>query len=154
MILLLLTIVILVIDYLTGPTIRFPAFFAPPIVLAAWYDGFLWGSLTGLSIIFARFSLERWIWPFVPWPLEDSLITACSGLLMIFIIAWYAARAGRLTREIRLLWGLLPLCMHCHRIRNEANEWERFEAYMETRSKAKFSHGICPRCVEEKSQPR
>jgi len=150
-ILLVITVGILGIDYLTGPTIRFPAFFAPPILLAAWYDGFLWGSLTGMGIVFSRVVLERWIWTHVPWPLEHTLVTAFSAMLMILILAWYAARAGRLTRKIRFLWGLLPICVYCHRIRNEKNEWEKLEAYITDRSKAEFTHGICPSCVIKKS---
>jgi len=147
---LILTLGTLCIDYFTGPEIRFAAFYAPPILLAAWYEGVFWGNLTGLGIVLARFSLERWAWTPPPWPLKDSIITACSGILMIPILVWYTSRAGQLTRTVRLLSALVPICMYCHRIRNETNEYERLEDYIVHRTKSQFSHGICPNCAEQR----
>ncbi|MHB1344542.1 MAG: hypothetical protein ACYCX3_09315 [Thermoleophilia bacterium] len=47
--------------------------------------------------------------------------------------------------EISTLSGLLPTCMNCKKIRDEATgEWSSMEAYISQRSKAEFSHGICP----------
>lgn len=102
-------------------------------------------------MILARLLLELTIWPIVPWPARDSYITASSAMVMIIIVVWYCARAGQLTREIRLLRGLLPVCMYCHRIRNDKDHWERFERYIMTRSQAEFSHGICPYCVAQRA---
>src|SRR5262245_60220950 len=62
------------IDYWTGPTIRFPAAYAIPILIAAWYDGFWLGILTGGSLIFARFGMERYVWTGVPWGSTESLV--------------------------------------------------------------------------------
>ncbi|GAB4246255.1 MAG: hypothetical protein Kow00129_06530 [Thermoleophilia bacterium] len=50
--------------------------------------------------------------------------------------------------EIRTLSGLLPTCMHCKKIRDENGDWVRMEEYISSRSGAKFSHGICPECLE------
>jgi len=55
--------------------------------------------------------------------------------------------AARVT--IRTLEGVLPICAHCKRIRDAANQWVRVEAYVEQRSGAHFSHGICPDCIAE-----
>jgi hypothetical protein len=137
-------------DYVTGPTIRFPAYSAVPILLFAWYEGFLWGSVASAIIVGARFALEAWIWPSVPWPLRDSVVNAITVYAMVLVIVWFTSRAGRLSREVRLLWGLMPLCMYCHRIRTEKGEWEKLEQYITERSQAAFSHGICPTCMESK----
>jgi len=52
--------------------------------------------------------------------------------------------------EIETLSGLLPICMHCKKIRDESSgEWSRLEDYIGRRSKAQFSHGICPECEAE-----
>ena len=49
--------------------------------------------------------------------------------------------------EIRTLQGLLPICMHCHKIREGKDGWTRLEEYVTQHSGAKFSHGICPDCL-------
>lgn len=49
--------------------------------------------------------------------------------------------------KIRTLEGLLPICSHCHKIRDEGQEWRPLESYIQARSKASFSHGICPDCL-------
>jgi sigma-B regulation protein RsbU (phosphoserine phosphatase) len=51
--------------------------------------------------------------------------------------------------EIRTLQGLIPICMHCHKIRDEKEVWTRMEEYVSQRSGAKFSHGICPDCLKK-----
>lgn len=50
--------------------------------------------------------------------------------------------------EIRMLSGLLSICAHCKDIRDEGGYWQRVELYVSKRSEAKFTHGICPKCVE------
>jgi PAS domain S-box-containing protein len=49
--------------------------------------------------------------------------------------------------EVTALSGMLPICMHCKQIRNDAGYWEQIEAYISSRSEAQFSHGICPTCM-------
>ena len=51
--------------------------------------------------------------------------------------------------EIKTLQGIIPICMHCHRIRSEHEAWEKLEKYVEERSDAQFSHGLCPECLEK-----
>ena len=51
--------------------------------------------------------------------------------------------------HIRTLQGILPICMHCHRIRNDQESWERIESYIQEHSEAQFSHGLCPECLEK-----
>lgn len=52
--------------------------------------------------------------------------------------------------EVKALTGLLPICMHCHRIRNDRGYWDQLERYLAQHTDARFSHGICPSCYEEK----
>ncbi|MCX7016680.1 MAG: response regulator transcription factor [Candidatus Sumerlaeota bacterium] len=51
--------------------------------------------------------------------------------------------------HIRTLQGILPICMHCHRIRNDQQSWERIERYIEGHSDAHFTHSLCPECLEK-----
>jgi PAS domain S-box-containing protein len=50
-------------------------------------------------------------------------------------------------REVRTLRGLLPICMHCKRIRDGQGQWTPIEHYVRARTEARFSHGICPDCM-------
>ncbi|MCG8568190.1 MAG: hypothetical protein MI747_24240 [Desulfobacterales bacterium] len=42
---------------------------------------------------------------------------------------------------------VLPICMHCSRIRNRDERWERLEHFFAEHGRLKFSHGICPDCL-------
>lgn len=48
--------------------------------------------------------------------------------------------------ELRALRGLLPICAWCKKIKNEDGQWERLEAYVQSRSTARFTHGVCEDC--------
>ncbi len=47
----------------------------------------------------------------------------------------------------RALQGILPVCSHCHQIRDSAGRWRRFEEYITRHSDALFSHSVCPACL-------
>jgi ligand-binding sensor domain-containing protein len=49
--------------------------------------------------------------------------------------------------DVKMLSGLIPICSVCKRIRNDKGYWDQIEAYIQTHSDAKFSHGICPDCA-------
>jgi ABC-type nitrate/sulfonate/bicarbonate transport system substrate-binding protein len=51
--------------------------------------------------------------------------------------------------EIQTLRGILPICSHCKKIRNDQGAWEQIESYIANHSKADFSHGICPDCIKK-----
>jgi len=52
-------------------------------------------------------------------------------------------------QNVKTLSGLLPICAHCKRVRDDRGYWEQVESYVSTRSEAHFSHGICPECIQE-----
>jgi len=52
-------------------------------------------------------------------------------------------------KHVKTLQGIIPICMHCHKIRVDEEAWHRLEAYIEDHSDAHFSHGICPECIEK-----
>ena len=58
------------------------------------------------------------------------------------------ARLQAALKTIANLEGVLPICAHCKRIREGEDTWVRIETYVEKRSSAQFSHGICPECAE------
>jgi len=51
--------------------------------------------------------------------------------------------------EIKTLKGIIPICMHCKKIRDDQGYWNQIERYIHEHSDAKFSHGVCPECLEK-----
>lgn len=50
--------------------------------------------------------------------------------------------------RINTLEGMLPICASCKMIRDEKGVWHQVEVYIGTRSKASFTHGLCPECLQ------
>ena len=48
--------------------------------------------------------------------------------------------------EVKTLSGLLPICSHCKKIRDDTGYWNQIESYVRDHSDAEFSHSICPEC--------
>jgi sigma-B regulation protein RsbU (phosphoserine phosphatase) len=64
-----------------------------------------------------------------------------------------AERILGLRKEVKQLEGLLPICSYCKRIRDDADRWSSLETFIEKRSEAEFSHGICPDCYRKHVEP-
>ena len=65
-----------------------------------------------------------------------------------------AERILGLREELHALEGLLPICSYCKRIRDADGGYGSLERYIEQRSGAEFSHGICPDCYEKHVRPQ
>jgi len=51
--------------------------------------------------------------------------------------------------EVKTLRGLIPICSHCKKIRDDKGYWNQIESYIHKHSDAEFSHGICPECAQK-----
>jgi PAS domain S-box-containing protein len=51
--------------------------------------------------------------------------------------------------DIKTLSGLLPICASCKKIRDDQGYWNQLERYIQKHSDAKFSHGLCPDCINK-----
>jgi len=49
--------------------------------------------------------------------------------------------------DVKTLSGLLPICAHCKKVRDDRGYWSLIETYIRERSSAEFTHGICPECA-------
>ncbi len=94
------------------------------------------------------------------WHTDVSAVEYISVLTTLFVanavgITVAHFRAERERREeatfeqLRLLHGILPICAHCHRIRDAAGGWEPLHQLVTRTASAEFSHGICPACLEQ-----
>ncbi len=50
--------------------------------------------------------------------------------------------------DVRTLRGIIPICMHCKKVRDDQGYWKQVETYVGEHSEAQFSHGICPECTK------
>ena len=55
--------------------------------------------------------------------------------------------------KTKRLTGLLPICSHCKKIKDNNGAWQQLESYLRSHAEVEFSHGICRECAE-KQQPR
>ena len=51
--------------------------------------------------------------------------------------------------EVKTLRGIVPICANCKKIRDDKGYWNQVEKYLSDHTEAKFSHGICPDCLEK-----
>lgn len=146
-----LSCLILVIDYFTGSLIQFPFMFIVPVGLAAWYSGARWGLVFAIVLPLIRLYFTT-ISP-VPWSFSISLINAAIRIAMLvsytLLIAYIAKQKKELEREVDILEGILPVCSFCKKIRDEQDVWHPMENYITERSGAMFSHSFCPECKEK-----
>ena len=52
-------------------------------------------------------------------------------------------------QEVKVLRGFIPICMSCKKIRDDKGFWQQIESYIQKRSEALFSHGVCPDCYKK-----
>ena len=51
--------------------------------------------------------------------------------------------------EIETLTGFIPICGWCKKVRDDKGYWSQVESYVASHTGAKFTHGICPDCVDK-----
>jgi predicted Fe-S protein YdhL (DUF1289 family) len=138
------SVVILLVDYLTGPFIQFPILFIVPVAIATAAQGVIVGSSVAVLLPLLRLSFFlRWDLP-SSWFLE-SIDTAVDMVILIGFAA-LMHQTIRQGRQIRVLEGMLPICSFCKRIRDESGQWRQLEAFISQRSDASFSHTFCEEC--------
>jgi hypothetical protein len=78
--------------------------------------------------------------------ITDHLLSLLLGISADALSA--ARKTAALTSQIQTLSGLLPICSWCKKIRDDQGYWKQLESYIESRSGATFSHGVCPECAK------
>ena len=52
-------------------------------------------------------------------------------------------------KESKPLTGLITACANCRKVRDDHGDWHRMERYIQSHTRARFSHGLCPECATE-----
>jgi len=142
--------VILAADFLTGPMIHIPILVLIPVFLAAAYSAIRTALVLAIALPLARLFFNAY-WQAASWwgPAAVNAGIRIAVLVALVLIIRAALRVRALSREVRLLRGILPICSFCKRIRTEDGRWVRVETYVSQRTDARFSHSLCPDCVHE-----
>lgn len=51
--------------------------------------------------------------------------------------------------DLKVLTGILTICVSCKSVKDDGGDWVRVEKFIAENTKAMFSHGICPDCVQK-----
>lgn len=146
--LVLLTLCIVGGDYATGPYIEFPFLFFVPVALVSWNHKRGWGFFLSFILPAVRLYFEaQWN---LPWTMTEGCINSVLQVIVLTAFSYLIDRVGtqtrKLTQEVRILQGILPICSFCKKIRTKDNSWVKMEQYISEHSEAQFSHGVCPEC--------
>jgi len=76
-----------------------------------------------------------------------AAVVVTAAIVMTLITG--ASALNRAEAQRKTLSGLLPICSHCKRIRDDAGYWSQVESYVAKYSEAEFSHSLCPSCLLE-----
>jgi hypothetical protein len=148
-------------DALTPVELGFSAFYVLPVLIATWglglYRGLGFALLSAccwycLDLASGRSVTHEFFraWDTFNHLLSHSLIAIVAGSLKAAFLREQQMRVDRdqALQNVHELEGLLPVCAWCKKIRNDEGYWQELEAYLEPRTKASFSHGICPDCAD------
>ena len=104
--------------------------------------------VVALSVILGKASLGMF---------SVSIIFLLGAVFVFLGISLHARMISEIQQTIQ---GLLPICMECKKIRTTGADsgaqesWKEIESYISQRTDARFSHGICPQCLEKVRQRR
>ena len=51
--------------------------------------------------------------------------------------------------ELMELRRIIPICMHCRKVRDDSGFWHNVEDYLHKYTGVQFSHGLCPDCLKK-----
>ena len=117
------------------------------------------------------FSLEGFIYDRNPTPNLRWLYFSLFGAVIIagvaFLLVWRFYKMNHLLKweinerqkiinqleeansHIKILRGILPICVYCKGIRDDKGYWNQLEQYLSEYSDVQFSHGVCEKCLNE-----
>ena len=146
------------VDYVTGYEFGFFLFYFLPIVIAAWKVGptssYLISILSSIVWLLSDISSH---------PYSSALFAFWNTIMLLLCfltIAYSTFKIQFLLREkhdtsrprlsqVKTLIGLIPICASCKKIRDDKGDWQRIEEYIEERTNAEFTHGLCPDCFDK-----
>jgi hypothetical protein len=82
-------------------------------------------------------------------PLGHAIAAVTVTSVTVIALLTGASALDKAEAQRKILGGLLPICAHCKRIRDDKGYWSQVESYVSKHSEAEFSHSLCPECLAE-----
>lgn len=135
------------------------------------YIAWLYGMLAGLTLGVAMIPITLYVYS--QFAVSTSYVAFASSPAYIALEILAAVALGRLrTKNLQLsnkeaalaaangnlqavlaqvkeLGGVHSLCTSCKKIQDDDGAWKRIDTYLLEKTKAEFSHGMCPGCAQE-----
>jgi len=98
------------------------------------------------------------------WKIIGGIIAVLSvGIYLFTIVSKYNQKLEQINQkleetviklqkaisQVKKLSGLLPICSHCKKIKDDKGYWNQIESYVREHSDAEFTHGICEECAKK-----
>ena len=103
--------------------------------------------------------VDHFLHPEIPYFDAEHLyvggITGLVSAVLIGLVAIYARHLEEVLTKLHTLEALLPICANCKKIRSKdpvgdgQEVWQSVESYISSRTKATFTHSICPGCMQK-----
>ena len=87
--------------------------------------------------------------PFDPQELRSRLAVGRRILKLEAALADKVAELQDALTHVKQLQGLLPMCMHCRKVKDDSDTWHRLEHYIQHHSSALFTHSLCAECLAQ-----
>lgn len=145
-----LSVLCLAIDYVSGPGVQFPVAYLAPISMASWHGGRLWGLVLAVALPLGRFFFH-FSWDSSSTLLESS-VNAAIRITVFVVFALLIDRTARQMRELRhmhVLERMLGVCSVCRRIRDEQSDgWQTIDDFIAGHPD-EFVRDVCPGCSRD-----
>jgi hypothetical protein len=133
---------ILLLDFLTGPLLQFPILFVLPVTLSAWFYSPRWAYAFAVLLPAGRLLIADLVDK--PSPLIYIIANATTRMVVLLFLAFLVGRTARQTKALQeRVTGLVTICAWSRTVEYEG-EWISFEEYLKRRFGLDTSHGISP----------
>jgi hypothetical protein len=137
-----LGLLILVLDFFTGPFLLFPILFVIPVTLAAWFCSGALAHTLAILLPVGRFLIAWMVEQNAPLPF--LIANFFIRVAVLLFISYLVARTRRQTRELeRRVQDLVQMCAWSRTVEYQG-EWLTFEQYLLRRFNINTTHGISP----------
>lgn len=121
---------------------RLPLGRRPFLYIAIW-QGLIFLMLLCLVWVNEVLDLPNLIYGAPPSP-PDWI--AAGTLSVGVVVVAFISIAYSYQQHKRVLAGMLTICSYCHRVQLDQEAWQRLDFFVSSRTRAEFSHGVCPEC--------
>ncbi|GEM_PF-217878 len=78
----------------------------------------------------------------------EALSALANQVVILLELRRKAARLADSLTKVRTLEKLIPICAHCHKVRDDKSFWSTLDAFIAQQTGTHFARSICPTCAD------